>query len=208
MSFTVRELVSRPHLRLVVLVEGDLDRQIRWVHSSDMPDPAPYLRGGEVVLTAGIWFWHGVPATQFTTGLGRAGAAALGFGTNPLVSDVPAELVDACRSWNLTLFHVPDDVSFIEIAEEFVEVQQGLRERPLTESLDRSGRFVRTLQTGRGVEGILQLSGRLIGRRVAMVRRGGEVVASARAFVVPEEVAAAAVAVDGDGAGVEPGQAE
>lgn len=197
MSFTVRELVSRPHLRLDVLVEGDLDRQIRWVHSSDMPDPAPYLRGGEVVLTAGIWFWHGTPASEFTAGLGRTRAAALGFGTNPLVEEVPPDLVDACRHWQLTLFHVPDDVSFIEIAEEFVEVQQRLRERPLTESLDRSGRFVKTLQAGHGVDGIVRLSARLTGRRVAMVRRGGGIVASARTFTIPRDTAAVvAAAVD------------
>jgi len=200
MSFTVRDLVSRPHLRLNVLVDCDLDRQIRWVHSSDMPDPYPYLRGGEVVLTAGIWYWHGTPASEFTAGLGRAGAAALGFGTNPLVSEVPAELVDACRRWELTLFHVPDDVSFVEIAEEFVDVQHRLRERSLIASLERSGRFVRALQAGHGVEAIVRLSARLVGRRVAMVRRGGETIASARGFTIPCETAAAVVAaVDGDG---------
>ncbi len=204
MSFTVRELVSAPHLRLDVLVEGDLDRPIRWVHSSDMPDPAPYLRGGEVVLTAGIWFWHGTSPGDFTGGLGRAGAAALGFGTNPLVRAVPAELVDACRAWGLTLFHVPDDVSFIEIAEEFVEVQQRLREGPLIESLDRSSRFVRALQAGRGVDGIVRLLSRLIGRRAAMVRRSGEVVASSRALSLPDGLAESLTMGEG-GAPVEHG---
>jgi hypothetical protein len=204
MSFTVRELVSAPHLRLDVLVEGDLDHEIRWVHSSDMPDPAPYLRGGEVVLTAGIWFWHGTPASDFTAGLGRAGAAALGFGTNPLVGHVPGELVDACRAWGLTLFHVPDDVSFIEIAEEFVEVQQRLRERPLIESLDRSSRFVRALQAGRGVDGVVRLLSRVLGRRAAMVRRGGEIVASSRALSLPDGLAES-FGKDGEGTPVEHG---
>lgn len=51
MSLTVRELVTCPQLRLRVLVEGDMDRVIRWVHASDMPNPAPYLRGDEDVLT-------------------------------------------------------------------------------------------------------------------------------------------------------------
>ena len=39
MSLTVGELVTRQKLRLELLVAGDLDREIRWVHSSDMPDP-------------------------------------------------------------------------------------------------------------------------------------------------------------------------
>lgn len=198
-SFTVRELLSRPHLRLDVLVEGDLDREIRWVHSSEMPDPAPYLRGGEVVLTAGIWFWHGTPAAEFVGGLGRSGGAALGFGTNPLVRAVPPEVVEACAASELTLFHVPDDVAFIEIAEEFVEVQQRLREGPLIESIDRSGRFVQTLRADRGAGGIVRLLARLTGRRVAMVRRGGDAIVSSSAMTLPDSLAGDAPAADPGG---------
>lgn len=178
MSITVRELVTRANLHLELIVSGDLDREIRWVHSSDMPDPAPYLRGDEVVLTAGIWHWHGIAAASFAAGLGRARAAALGFGTNPLVTQVPDELVEACRDWRLTLFRVPDDVSFIEIAEEFVEVHQRLRERPLHELLDRGGQFLYSLQAGGGLDGLLRILSGLLARPAAIVRRGRGIVAT------------------------------
>lgn len=178
MSITVRELVTRANLRLELIVSGDLDREIRWVHSSDMPDPAPYLRGDEVVLTAGIWHWHGIAAASFAAGLGRARAAALGFGTNPLVTRVPDELVEACREWSLTLFRVPDDVSFIEIAEEFVEVHQRLRERPLHELLDSGGQFLYSLQAGGGLDGLLRILSGLLARPAAIVRRGRGAVAA------------------------------
>lgn len=177
MSLTVREFVTRTHLRLELLVAGDLDRTIRWVHSTEMPDAAPYLRGDEVVLTAGIWYWHGVAASSFVAGVGRANVAALGLGTNPLVKEVPAELVEACEAWALTLFRVPDDVSFIEITEEFVEAQHRLRERPLLDSLDRSSRFLDALQLGRGLDGLLPLVARLLDRRVALIRHGRGTVA-------------------------------
>lgn len=187
MSLTVRELVTRPHLRLSVVVEGDMDRSIRWVHASEMPDPAPYLRGDEVVLTAGIWYWHGMAPAAFAAGLGHARAAALGFGTNPLVDDVPGELVDACRAWGLTLFHVPPDVSFIAIAEEFVEAQHRLRERPLLESLERSGSFLYCLQEGGGLDGLLRVLGEAVARPAAVVQRGRGVLAdSGAASLVPD----------------------
>ena len=187
MSLTVRELVTRPHLRLRVLVEGDLDRMIRWVHASEMPDPAPYLRGDEVVLTAGIWHWHGMAPSAFAAGLGHAHAAAVGFGTNPLVKDVPAELVDACRAWELTLFHVPPDVSFIAIAEEFVEAQHRLRERPLLESLERSSSFLYCLQEGGGLDGLLRILFGVLPRPAAVVQRGRGVLAdSGAAALVPD----------------------
>ncbi len=192
MSLTVRELVGRSHLRLELIVAGEIDREIRWVHSSDMPDPAPYLRGDEVVLTAGIWYWHGVPAESFAAGLARARVAALGFGTSPLVKEVPDELVRSCQTRNLTLFRVPADVSFIAIAEEFVEVQQRLRERPLLDLLDRGDQFLYSLRAGGGLEGLLRILTGLLGRPVAVLRRGRGIVAPARAAAFSEDVQVAA----------------
>ena len=191
MSLTVRELVTRPQLRLRVVVERDMDRVIRWVHASEMPDPAPYLRGDEVVLTAGIWYWHGMAPGAFAAGLGHARAAALGFGTNPLVDEVPTELVEACRAWGLTLFHVPPDISFIEIAEEFVEAQHRLRERPLLDSLERSGRFLYCLQQGGGLEGLLRVLSGLLPRPTAVVQRGRGVIADTGAGPLVREAAEA-----------------
>lgn len=188
MSLTVRELVTRPHLRLSVVVEGDMDRAIRWVHASDMPNPAPYLRGDEVVLTAGIWYWHGTAPSAFAAGLGHAKAAALGFGTNPLVDKVPADLVDVCRAWGLTLFHVPHDVSFVEIAEEFVEAQHRSRERALSDSLDRSGRFVYSLQEGGGLDGLLRVLAGVLPRPVAIAQRRHGVVADGGAGEVAQQL--------------------
>src|ERR687885_596508 len=53
MPLTVGDIVSAPHLGLELLARGDLSQPVRWVHATDQPDPAPYLRGGEVVLTDG-----------------------------------------------------------------------------------------------------------------------------------------------------------
>jgi len=177
MSLTVRELVSRPELRLDVVVAGDLDRIIRWVHASDMPDPAPYLRGDEVVLTAGIWYWHGIAPGAFAASLGHSKVAALGFGTNPLVRAIPEELVEACQGWDLTLFRVPDDVSFIEIAEAFVEAEHRARERPLLESLERSSHFAYSLQMDGGLDGLLRVLAQALPRPAAVVQRGRGILA-------------------------------
>ncbi|HET6869749.1 MAG TPA: PucR family transcriptional regulator ligand-binding domain-containing protein [Solirubrobacteraceae bacterium] len=197
MSLTVGELVTRPKLRLELLVAGDLDREIRWIHSSEMPDPAPYLRGGEVVLTAGIWFWRGIAPSAFAEGLGVAQAAAVGFGTNPMVSALPDELTSACESWGLTLFRVPEGVSFIEIAEEFVEAQHRERERPLLDSLDRSSQFLYSLQAGGGVAGVLRVLMPFLGRQVAVVQRGRDAIVAGVPGTLPPELVAAAEAAIG-----------
>jgi len=200
MSLTVSELVARPHLRLELMVAGDLKRVIRWVHSSDMPDPSPYLRGDEVVLTAGIWYWHGTAPSAFAASLIRANAAALGFGLNPLVAEVPDELVRACRAGNLTLFRVPPDVAFIAIAEEFVEAQRQLRERVLLDSLERSSRFLYSLQAGCGLDDLLRVLAGLLPKPTAVIQRGRGIIAETWGQAPPVAVLEAAETVIAAGA--------
>jgi hypothetical protein len=157
---TVAELLSRRELELEPLVSGDLDRVISWVHSSEMPDPSAYLRGNEVVLSAGIWFWAGSSPRTFAAGLAGARAAAVGFGPSPLVPTVPPALVDACTEHGLTLFAVPDHVPFIAVIETFVERYAEDRERALLDAQDRNEQLVRAAQERQGIAGVLRVLAR------------------------------------------------
>ncbi len=126
---SLRALVAIPAHRIEVLVADRLDRTIRFVHTSEMPDPGKYLEGGEVVLTAGLWYVHGTPAATFVAELATAGALAIGFGVTPAVPEVPAELAAACRRHRLTLFRIPPGVPFLAIETSFVERFVALSER-------------------------------------------------------------------------------
>ena len=58
---TLRALLTRADLRLTLADGGDLesgalDRAVRWVHSSDLADPTPFLSEGLVLLTTGTQF--------------------------------------------------------------------------------------------------------------------------------------------------------
>ncbi len=160
MPLTVAELLAHRELELEALVGGDLDRVIRWVHSSEMPDPSSYLRGDEVVLSAGIWFWAGSSPQVFAAGLAGAGAAAVGFGPSALVPAVPPALVDACTEHGLTLFAIPDHVPFIAVIETFVEHYVEDRERELLEAQDRNEQLVRAAQERQGIRGVLRVLAR------------------------------------------------
>src|SRR5260370_42630275 len=51
MSITVRELLQLPHLRLTLTAgAAGLDRQVSWVHSSDLPNPWEWLGPAELLL--------------------------------------------------------------------------------------------------------------------------------------------------------------
>ncbi|NBE95928.1 hypothetical protein FE391_12260 [Nonomuraea sp. KC401] len=56
--FTLRSLAERSSLSLTVLVEGRpgaMDEPVAWVHNTELPDPSPYVREGE--LTSGSRRW-------------------------------------------------------------------------------------------------------------------------------------------------------
>ncbi len=154
---TVRDLLSNSSLRLTPLVVGDLEREISWIHASEMPDPSPFLRGGEVVLTAGLWYSTGSGPDVFVEGLVRIGAAAIGFGPSPIAPEVPTELVAACEHHQLTLFLIPSDVPFIAAIEVFVEHHVQDREGALLDAAERNRQFIEFAHQGRGIEGVLSV---------------------------------------------------
>ncbi|OIH95577.1 PucR family transcriptional regulator ligand-binding domain-containing protein [Curtobacterium sp. MCBA15_001] len=124
MSTTLRSLLSRGDLGLRLLTEGHagLDRPIAWVHSSDLPDPTPFLTRGQALLTTGTQFDpdaddpHAV-ADAYVRRLADQGVVALGFGTEVVRAGTPEALVTACRTHGLPLFEVPYETSFIQVVQ-------------------------------------------------------------------------------------------
>ncbi|MFI8593320.1 PucR family transcriptional regulator [Microbacterium sp. NPDC078428] len=122
---TLRALLSRAELtlRLAIpasaLAPDSLDRPIRWVHSSDLADPTPFLSEGLALLTTGTQFAdfeedNGYAA--YVTRLTARGVVALGFGTEVVRAGIPERLAAACESAGLPLFEVPYRTPFIAIA--------------------------------------------------------------------------------------------
>ncbi|MGW8726683.1 PucR family transcriptional regulator ligand-binding domain-containing protein [Streptomyces sp. NPDC055808] len=105
-------LLARSDLGLRQLA-GPSDASIRWVHTSEMADPFPYLLGGELLMTAGVQ----LPDPEvYVARVAAAGAAALGFGVAPVYDAVPPALVEACARHGLPLLEVPPQTTFSGVA--------------------------------------------------------------------------------------------
>jgi purine catabolism regulator len=176
MPLTVRELLASP-LGLELLVEGELDRRIRWVHATEQPDPTPYLRGGEVVLTDGIALRQGASPREYVARLRRADVAAVGYGLIEGEAPAPPDLIDACRAERITLFAVPVDVPYLAISEVFVERLTLEREAPLLEHIRRGDRLVRAAAADGGLAGTLDVLRSELGLAVRVLDRTGTVLA-------------------------------
>ena len=168
----VEELVRDPELELRVEVEGNLALPVRWVHIIEVADPGRFLRGGEVVLTAGVWRSSGLTAEQYVARVAAAGAAALGYGLVSADESWPDDVVAAARAQGLTCFVAPVSTPFVAIVERFVATKRSEWEAPLRRQLDHHAAMVSALRAERGVGSVLRVLSRLLGRPVALRSQG------------------------------------
>lgn len=116
---TLRALLTRTELELRLANDpGDdrLDVPVRWVHSSDLADPTPFLSEDVVLLTTGTQFAEQLDPAVYVARLRERGVHALGFGTEVVRDGIPADLIAACADARLPLFEVPYRTPFIAVA--------------------------------------------------------------------------------------------
>src|SRR5690348_1287055 len=130
-----------PDLRVLVAGRGPR-RSVRWVHVSELADPTPYLRGHELLLSAGVHLPRSAAETDaYVARLQRAGVVGLGFGVRPVYRKVPPRLIAACEARGLMLLEVPPSVPFVAISEAHVSALEEGRVRA-TELVARAQRGI------------------------------------------------------------------
>ncbi|MGK5682344.1 PucR family transcriptional regulator [Actinoplanes sp. URMC 104] len=130
---TLDEVFRIPSLRLTVLVEAPAGTPVRWVATSELDDPAPFLEGGEIVLTTGLATatWDREEWRDYVGRLRDAGAVGLGLGVGLTFTEAPLALVAAARSSGLALFTVPRPVPFVAVSRAVARLVQRAEERAL-----------------------------------------------------------------------------
>ncbi|WP_435746794.1 PucR family transcriptional regulator [Microbacterium sp. PMB16] len=119
---TLRALLRRRDLGLSLVSREDqlpassLDRPLRWVHSSDLADPTPFLSEDLALLTTGTQFDEAVDIDTYVGRLADRGVLGLGFGSEVHRAGIPEELVAACAANGMPLFEVPYRTPFIAVA--------------------------------------------------------------------------------------------
>ena len=118
MPVSVAELLEETSLHLTALTSHctTSKREVSWVATTELTDPAPFLRGGELVCTTGLQKrtdeeWH-----QLVDRLVRVPVAALCIGTGLVRDAVPRSLVRSAEAAGLALINSPITVPFIQIS--------------------------------------------------------------------------------------------
>jgi PucR family transcriptional regulator, purine catabolism regulatory protein len=116
MELTVESLIAELGLELASGQES-AGAHVRWVHSTELPDPTPWLKGGELLLTTGVQLDGPKAQRELIDRLADHDIAGLGFGTGFRYKRLPAALLTAARKRSFPLFEVPYELPFIAITE-------------------------------------------------------------------------------------------
>ncbi len=116
MELTVASLIDELGLELLS-GEESAQAHVRWVHSTELLDPTPFLKGGELLLTTGLQLVGPKSQRELVDRLADHDIAGLGFGTGFTHKRLPAALVAQARKRAFPLFEVPYELPFIAITE-------------------------------------------------------------------------------------------
>jgi purine catabolism regulator len=212
---TVRELLSDLELSALTGAEA-LDQPVRWVHISELPDPTPWLSGGELLLTTGMQLDAPDRQRAFVERLADHHLAGVGLGTGFAHPAVPEAMREAAAARRFPLFEVPYELPFIALTEKAFTRLVNEQYAVLRRSLAAQERLERLLLAERGLDALAGALATLVGGAVLVLDGRGEPLAQ-RTFRRPlpaEAVAAlqgqvrARAAGGGEAAGFAPGEAE
>jgi purine catabolism regulator len=161
----IADILHLPGLALkLVGGKGGQRRTIRWVHVSELEDPTPWLKGGELLLTVGMGVGKSpVRQRSYVERLADARLAGLGFGVGFSHSKVPKAVIDAADRLRFPVFEVPYPVPFIAITEAIFTRLAAEQVDVLQRSLEAQGDLTGAVLEGDGVTGLVTTLAEAIG---------------------------------------------
>lgn len=178
---TVASLVSELGLKLAAGAEAAGEREVRWVHISELRDPTPWLSGGELLLTTGIQLKTAAEQREFIGLIADREAAGLGFGTGFDHAKVPKALVAEAKTRSLPLFEVPYEKPFIAITEAAANHLVNEQYDVLSRGIAVNERLERLVLEGGGLDEIArEIASAIGGSSVVLDARGDQLAAGGR----------------------------
>jgi purine catabolism regulator len=164
-----------------ILAGGEsLDREVRWVHSSEIYEISPLLAGGELLLTTGLGLAQ-VDETarkHYIRDLAARGVAGVAMEVGRSFGSVPAEMVDEARHRAFPLIALNKVVPFIRVTEvtNSALVDYARRGHRAQDFLGRG--LNEALLSGADVHGVLRTASALIQAPLVLVSPTGTIVDS------------------------------
>jgi PucR family transcriptional regulator, purine catabolism regulatory protein len=174
---TVRGLVAEMGLELASGGDG-ADAPVRWVHISELPDPTPWLSGGELLLTTGIQLGSEKRQREFIKLLAGHHLAGLGFGTGFDHETLPGAMLEEAGARDFPVFEVPYELPFIALTEKAFARLVNEQYEVLQRGIAIHKRLERLVLEERGLDEVVRALAAATGGAVWVLSARGEPIAS------------------------------
>jgi purine catabolism regulator len=95
-----------------------LQRDVRWVHVVEIPEPSRWIGAGQLLLTTGYaWPREPNPQRALVRSLSQRGLLAVGLAVPKYFEHFPPAAVTEAQRTGLVLFEIPWEIPFAEITE-------------------------------------------------------------------------------------------
>lgn len=119
MGLALRELLELPALSRARVLGGDLARQVSWVHVVDLPEPAPWVRPGQLVLTTGYaWPRESGRLKAFAQALAEREPAGVALAVPQFFEHFPLEALEVLAGKGVAVLELPWEIPFAQVSEE------------------------------------------------------------------------------------------
>jgi purine catabolism regulator len=204
-ALTLEAVLAHPGLaqsQPQVLSGDPARRTVRWVHSSDIYEIAPLLRGGELLLTTGLGLAHSTPEQRraYVRALADREVAGLALELADTFSEVPDDMVLEARLADLPFIVLRSVYPFVEVMEQLNSAILDLSIVRLRHADDVARALSRMLAQRGGLDGLTTTLAELVERPVVLTDATGVVLAAAAedlAGVLRSPAATAPVIADG-----------
>jgi purine catabolism regulator len=178
---TMAEVLTMPSVRagdpVVVAGRAGLGVEVRWVHTTELADIGPLLRGGDLVLTTGIALPDSAAGLRtFVASLAESGAAGVIIELGRRWTVLPPPLVEACDAHRLALVALNHVVRFAAVAQDVGERVVAEQLEELRQSQRVHDTFTELSLAEAGPREVLEAAQRLSGVAVVLENEDHQVV--------------------------------
>lgn len=156
LSVLLKADVFRNHI--LYAGEKEINRPIRRVTVSDMPDAAEWIIGGELICTTGyIFSMDSSIQSDWIINVARSGASAIVIKPSRFLGELPQQIIDAANAVNLPLIGVPNDVQWPNVIQQTMDTILSFQVKKLADSYSFHQRLDSLILSSSGLESILNV---------------------------------------------------
>ncbi|WP_018112374.1 PucR family transcriptional regulator [Thermus igniterrae] len=122
MGLPLEDLLALPSLARARLLAGDARRPVSWVHVVDLPEPAPWVRPGQLLLSTGYaWPREEEALRRFAQALAAREPAGVALAVPQFFAHFPQAALEVLGQRGVAVLELPWEVPFAQVTEEVLK---------------------------------------------------------------------------------------